>query len=393
MTEQACQTRDLKYYFDSFSTHYGLSLGVQEKCLEVLAMGAGNPSSVHQEGRFAKKILRKQRDTLAALFNTDEDAIIFTSGVTESVNLAIVGYLGMLNKKNKTHLYTTPFEHAAHQNTLKSIANSNPYLLATLPFYQNATLDQAQAHALLIKNPAAAIIIQAVNQDLGFRLPMQELCELAKTYETPILLDAAQAQSWVFDLWQNESIKTMAVSSHKIGGPTGVGLLLKRPYTKLQPMIRGGVQEQELRAGTEALALIAGMTQAFVEQAQTRLEHTNVLNSLTNYFNTQIKHACPDIILFTPRFELCQPGVSALALPGKTGQAVVQALANLGFSVSSGAACAAMSQKNNIGMAVLGISKERAIEMVRVSFDIRQHTQDIDALIRAFAQINQSIAS
>lgn len=315
---------------------------------EVLDSGAMNPSSAHHEGRVARRILREARAEVASALGAHPDEVVFTSGVTESLALAVHG-LSLPGLQRKA---CSAYEHAAVYEALAG---------------DRFTFDAIPTADLL----ACAL----VNHETGLLAPLSDICVKAPT----VIVDAAQATSLAPAAWRESSVKAMALSSYKIGGPTGAGALLVRKGQPFLPLVRGGPQEHELRAGTEAVAAAAGFARALSEHLATATSRQARLAELTAAFERGLSslRAVRIVAADRPR----APGVTAAYAIGVPARAVVEDLDARGIAIGAGAACAAHSNEPSNVLRALGLSRERATEVFRVSFCGTERDADVETAL------------
>lgn len=288
----------------------------REAVLAALAIG-GNPSSVHGGGRTARRLLEDARERLAARFAVRPGDLVFTSGGTEANALAIAG----LGAGRRVLVGAT--EHAA---VLAAAPGA-----AIIPVLRDGTADLAALAARLHAGPPSLVCLMAANNETGVVHPLGDVAALCRAHGALWHCDAVQAAGRIaFDANLPDSV---ALSGHKLGGPTGAGALLLRPGLALAPLIAGGGQERGRRGGTEPLPAIAGMA-----AAASAVTGDDRLGALRDRIETGALSLAPEVIVAgaaAPRL----PNTTHLILPGVPAETQVIALDLAGIRVSAGAAC------------------------------------------------------
>ncbi|MBM3592386.1 MAG: aminotransferase class V-fold PLP-dependent enzyme [Alphaproteobacteria bacterium] len=304
----------------------------------------GNPSSVHAEGRAARRILEEAREAIAARFGARGRDLVFTSGGTEANALAIRGL-------------------AAGRRVLVG-ATEHPAVLAaagpdagTIPVLADGTLDLAALEAALRAGGPALVAVMVANNETGALHPVEKITEICQAHGALLHLDAVQVPGRLpFMLGPADS---MALSAHKLGGPKGVGALLLRPGLDPAPILTGGGQEAGRRGGTEALPAIAGFA------AATACPQPEGLAGLRDAIEAGIKTLAPEVIIAgrdAPRL----PNTTSLILPGVAAETQVIALDLAGVAVSAGAACSSGKVRQSHVLAAMGYGADAACA-IRVS--------------------------
>ncbi len=343
-----------RHYADASASAGFVWPEAQKRWLSQATLG-GNPSSAHFEGRRARQALREAREEVATILGADPDEIVFTSGATESLHLAVGGLL-------------RPGEQLA------------------LPAGLHAALS-AMPHVVLSNAPASALVgVAAACHDTG---RLTDVAAFAKRVAPRrVVVDAAQAALSARDLWKIEGVSALGFSGHKLGAPTGTGVLLLRKGVPFVPTLRGGPQQHELRAGTEPVALIAAFAAALSEAYRQREAIWARQRSASAVFEKAVSELAGARI-FGGDGER-SPGVSCVGIIGVAGRRVVDEANLQGVYFSSGAACAAQSAQPSSALLALGYSSERAREAFRASFGF--FASEADAL-RAAAVVQAIVDS
>jgi cysteine desulfurase len=321
----------------------------------------GNPSSVHAEGRAARRVLEEAREAIAARFGARGRDLVFTSGGTEANALAIRG----LAAGRRVLVGAT--EHPA----VLAAAGSDAGVIPVLP---DGTLDLATLESALKASGPALVAVMAANNETGVLHPIESIAELCRTHGALLHLDAVQMPGRLpFTLGPADSL---ALSAHKLGGPKGVGALLLRPGLDPAPLLTGGGQESGRRGGTEALPAIAGFAAAITRP------RPEGLAALRDAIEAGAKALAPEVIIAgssAPRL----PNTTSLILPGVAAETQVIALDLAGVAVSAGAACSSGKVRQSHVLAAMGYGAEAACA-IRVSLPWNAGTKNVEQFLAAW---------
>jgi cysteine desulfurase len=325
----------------------------------------GNPASVHSGGRAANGIIEQSRDAIAAWANCAPDAIVFTSGGTEALALAIHG-------SASARLLASAVEHSA-----VLAARGNAVLV---PVDGNGIVDFGALSALLADGPAL-VAIQHANNETGVIQPVAEIAAMVAQAGGQLLVDAVQSAGKL----PLPVADFVAISAHKIGGPPGVGALIVRNPATLRAVQKGGGQERGLRGGTPNLPGIAGFAAAVAQASDWA-----GIEGLRDDLETRLRAAHPSLIVHgaaSPRL----PNISSLGLPGVKGGTQVMALDLAGFMVSAGAACSSGKVAASHVLAAMGLG-EAAGEAIRISLGAATTPAEINAFVEAWKIMARRLA-
>jgi len=322
----------------------------------------GNPSSAHALGNAARRAISRSREALAELVGALPGDVFFTSGATEANNWVLRSAVAC---GNHTEILTTQVEHPSIASTLDSLSDED-HSVRYLALDRGGQVDLNQFEQAL--SPAVRLVsIQWVNSETGIIQPIEALSAICQEYSTRLHVDAAQAAGRLKIDLSALPIDFLSVSGHKFHSPAGVGALILRDHTFLQPLLYGGAQEQGMRSGTENLLGIAGIGSA----ARNRMNHfeqvTRHLRLLTARFEEALLAAVPDAEIVgaqSPRIG----NTSSVRFPGVDGQALVAQLSERGLMCSQGSACHNNRPEPSLVMRALGYSEREAYECVRFSF-------------------------
>ena len=341
----------------------------------------GNPSSIHAPGNEARFIVESARRQVAQLLNCTARRIVFTSGGSESDNLAIKG-IAFARRGIGNHIITTAIEHSAVLGACKWLEEQG-YRVTTLPVSREGLIDPGHLEAALTAD-TTLVSVMAANNETGALQPIADLARLARRHGALFHTDAVQAVGKIPIDVQQLDVDLLTLSGHKIHGPKGVGALYIRTGVTLDPLVHGGKQEHGLRAGTENVPGIAGLGKA-AELAIQRLPEMDRIQSMRDRLEEGIKGIVPDARRNGPQERL--PNTVNLTLPGMRGESVVLALDHLGVALSSGSACRAGAPEPSHALLAMGLSSEEAHCALRFSLGRGNTKKEIDRTINLLGEI------
>jgi len=340
---------------------------VKQILLHYLEQDFGNEGSrTHEYGTRAKAAVNQARDQIAELIGAQRDEVVFTSGATESNNLALLGLHNQGLKEGKTHLITTSIEHKAVLEPLQVMTKSG-YELIALPVGATGALDpQALADALTPETWLVSVMHS--NNETGIRQPISEIAEIMDNHPAWFHCDAAQGFGKDLDALRNPRIDLISISGHKIYGPKGIGALItrRRGFQKppLEPMIFGGGQERGLRPGTLPVPLIAALGKAAELSGSNHLQRKKVCSQIKAQAIRALEQLKPRYI-GDPQFVM--EHVVNLSIGDLDSEALMLGLKEL-ISISNGSACTSSSYNPSHVLKAMGLSDEEANRCVRISW-------------------------
>jgi cysteine desulfurase len=327
----------------------------------------GNEGSrTHSFGAEAKKAVQGARYGFAELIKGDPDDVIFTSGATESCNLAIQGLARWGLENNKKHIISSSIEHKAVLEPLEYLSK-NGFEIDYIKTNTDGQINLEHFERLL--RPSTLLVsVMSVNNETGIIQPIQEICDILQSSEAYFFCDASQSFGKTFTLTENQRIDLTAISSHKIFGPKGIGALIvrKRKYKKvpLTPIFFGGGQERGLRPGTLAVHQIIGF---FLASKLAKKECSLRLKACLKIKQDILRNFSVLQPVFNGDQSKCMPNVSNISIPGINSEAAIVSLKDL-IAVSNGSACTSASYKPSHVLEAMGFDKDRIYEAIRISW-------------------------
>ncbi|MDQ6962265.1 MAG: cysteine desulfurase family protein [Mariprofundaceae bacterium] len=367
-------------YFDHNATYPSLK-SATDMMLKVMSQASGNPSSLHESGRKARKYLDDARDKLAQFLHVESGSIVFTSGGTEANNMAIWGYL---STQPVGHVITTAIEHPAVLENLE-IWKQQGWDISTVRPDNQGYVDPAKIEAKITAE-TRMVCVMAANNETGVLQDIEKIGAICKKNNICFFVDAVQQlgkEAIDIGTWQADMI---SVSAHKIGGPKGVGALIIRRGLKLKPLTAGGGQERKRRSGTENVPAIAGFAAALGEVDFTALK------PLRDHFEAQLKANISDAIVFSSQAKRVS-NTSMFCIPRIDGETLLMQLDLAGFAVASGSACSSGKRDPSHVLQAMGYKNSIAGSSIRVSFGHQNTEAEADALVDALINIRQRLAA
>lgn len=354
---------------------------VDKRVLEVMRkVGAetyGNPSSIHKEGIAAKKIFEEARKSIADLFRARANEIIFTSGGTESNNLAI---FGATDDIQKAHIIVSNIEHKSVLECARELKRRGADV-TFLPVSSDGIVSPKTVKNAL-RDDTALVSVMYANNEIGTIQPIAEIAKIIRRHnhaggKTLFHTDACQATNYLDMNVLKLGVDMMTVNASKIYGPKGVGVLFARRGIKLFPQIFGGGQESGLRAGTENIAAIAGFAEAVKITEKMKEKESARVSKLRDVFIHEILTKIPDTVLNGSASERL-PNNANISFLGADAEEIVIALDARGIAASGGSACANIGREGKVSEVILAISNDRIRARGSVRFTIGRGTKKED---------------
>jgi cysteine desulfurase len=331
----------------------------------------GNPSSLHHFGVRARKAVEDSREIVARFIGTNPETMVFTSGGTESDNLAIFGTF-LKNREKNPHIITTAIEHSAVLNTCQFMEQLGADV-TYLPVNAEGLVDPAAAEAA-ITDQTVLISIMYANNEIGTIQPVEEIGQIANSHGIPFHTDAVQALSSTRIDAREKHIDMLSAAGHKLYAPKGVGFFFLGASWGIKPIMHGGDHEYGIRPSTENVPGIVGLATAIDIISRDMNREAKRERELREYI---IDHVLAEIdgSSFNGSRTECLPGIASLAFDGVLGYDLAMVLDREGIAVSTGSACHSLSQKPSHVLRALGLSPGISLETIRVSIG-RQTTQE-----------------
>ena len=343
----------------------------------------GNPSSLYRIGQRAKEILEQSREDVASVIHAEPREIYFTSGGSEADNQAIRSAALAGKKKGKNHLISTAFEHHAVLHTLEQL-KAEGFEVTLLPVHENGVVVPAEVEAAL-RPETALVTVMYANNEIGTIQPIREIGKICREHGVLFHTDAVQAAGPLDIDVRAESIDYLSASAHKFHGPKGVGFLYARKGVPLIPLINGGAQEKNKRAGTENLPGIVGMAAALKETVVERDAEAARLTLLRDRLIaglSEIPHSA-----LNGDAEKRLPGNVSFCFEGIEGESLLLLLDEKGISASSGSACTSGSLDPSHVLLAIGRVHDVAHGSLRLTLGRENTPEDVEYIIAAVKDV------
>jgi cysteine desulfurase len=347
----------------------------------------GNPSSLHSSGRRARRSVEDARETIAAAAGAHPSEVIFTSGGTESDNLAVKGLYWSRSGEHsgRRRILCSAIEHHAVLDTVEWLERHEGANVTWLPVDGDGVVDLAALQTELAREPdsVALVTVMWANNEVGSIQPVREIVELAHAAGVPVHSDAVQAFGSLPVDFRSSGLDAMSISGHKIGGPVGVGALLLGRAVKLTPVQHGGGQERDVRSGTLDTASIAAFAAA-AEAAKARLATESArISDLRDRLIDGVRQRVPEAVLRGAPGAGRLPGNAHFTFPGCEGDSLLFLLDLAGVESSTGSACTAGVPRPSHVLLAMGLDEERARGAQRFTLGHASTDADVDALLAA----------
>ena len=351
----------------------------------------GNPSSLHAAGRFARKVVEESRESIAADLKTRPSAVIFTAGGTEADNLAVKGLYWhrqqTLGAKEPLRVLASAIEHHAVMDPVAWLGDHEGAMIEWLGVDREARVNTTAIGELLSNNSDVALCtVMWANNEVGTIEPIERIAELCKEHEVPFHTDAVQALGQVPMNLGALGADAVTVSSHKVGGPFGVGALIVNPATGFTPVLHGGGQERDVRSGTLDAPAIAAFAVAIKHAVEHQVEHAQHLRELRNKLVQGVLATVPGVVLNGDPDLLDGgrlPANAHFSFPGCEGDSLLMLLDAAGVDCSTGSACTAGIPEASHVLLAMGVDERTSRASLRFSFGYPSTSADVDRVIAA----------
>lgn len=370
----------MEAYLDNSATTQ-CSQAAADLMMRLLREDYGNPSSLHNRGMEAENYVKEARKRIAQTLKVNEKEIYFTSGGSESNNLAIVGS-ALANKRSGMHVITTMIEHP-------SVANPFAYLeelgfaVTYLPVdaYGCISLEDLQE---AMCSDTILVSMMHVNNEIGAVEPIEEAARVIKQKNPNCLFHVDAIQSYgKFRIYPKRmGIDLLSVSGHKIHGPKGSGFLFVRDKVKVHPLILGGGQERGMRSGTENVPAIAGLGQAATEIYQNFESNQTRMYRLRDYFIQEVEQI-DGVSVNGHKDHRSAPHIVSVSVSGVRSEVLLHALEDKQIYVSAGSACSSNKPAVSRTLQSIGLKRELLESTVRFSFSVHTTKEEIDYALEA----------
>lgn len=385
----------MEAYLDNAATTQA-SVAVCEVMVEALTSHYGNPSSMHRKGMEAENYIKNAKDMIAKTMKVDAKEIFFTSGGTESNNMALIG-AALANQRAGKHIISTKFEHPSVYNPLLMLEELG-FRITFLSVDANGQVD-VKGLVNAICDDTILVSIMYVNNEVGAVQDIAALSKAAKEKKTDILfhVDAIQAFGKYKIYPKKDGIDLMSVSGHKFHGPKGSGFLYVRDKVKLKPILYGGGQQKNYRSGTENVPSIAGLAVAvreIYENHEKRIAHLYELKYKLIQGLEQLEDVTVNAIYANDAgltkeeaVKKTAPHVVSVSFAGVRAEVLLHALEDKGVYVSSGSACSSNHPALSGSLIAIGVKKELLDSTLRFSFSVNTTKEQVEFAVKEVKEL------
>lgn len=374
----------MEVYFDNSATTRCYD-SVKDIVVKAMTEDFGNPSAMHLKGVEAEKYIKSSAESLARLLKVQEKEILFTSGGTESDNLALIG-AAFANKRRGNHIITTSVEHPAVSQPALFLQEQG-FEVTYLPVDSRGVVKMDALKAVL-REDTILVSVMYVNNEVGAVMPVEEIAALVheKSPRALFHVDAIQAFGKYRIYPKKMGIDLLSVSGHKIHGPKGVGFLYINEKAKIQPQILGGGQQGGMRSGTDNVPGIAGLGTAAVEIYKNLEENVENMYRLKEHI-AQGLEKIGDIRMNGMELREGAPQILSISVMGVRSEVLLHSLEERGIYVSAGSACSSHKRKPSATLAAMGMSKDQIESTVRLSFCEENTIEEADYFLQVMGEL------
>lgn len=374
----------MEVYLDNSATTRCFD-SVAQMMTTVMCEDYGNPSSMHLKGMQAERYLRDARAIISKNLKVNEKEIFFTSGGTESDNLALIG-AAMANRRAGRHLITTCIEHPAILQTMRYLEDQG-FEVTYLPVDKAGRIRLEDLERAL-RSDTILVSIMHTNNEIGSLQPVEEAAGLVKHYNPAIVfhVDAVQGYGKFRIHPKRIGIDMLSVSGHKIHGPKGIGFLYINEKIKITPILFGGGQQKGMRSGTENVPAIAGLGKAVEEIYEHLDEDVDRMYQLKEYFIREVRKL-PEVRINGETGRASAPHVISVSIRGIRSEVLLHALEERGIYVSAGSACSSNKPAVSATLRAIGVEKELLDSTIRFSLSVFNTEEEIYYTLQALYDI------
>lgn len=374
----------MEAYFDNSATTRVLD-SVKDIVVKTMTEDYGNPASKHRKGMEAEQYIREARKIIADSMKVQEKEILFTSGGSESNNMALIG-TAWANQRAGKHIISTAIEHPSVYNPL-GVLEELGFEVTILPVDHDGHISLKELEEA-IRPDTILVSTMYVNNEVGAVEPVEEISRVIKAKNPSALyhVDAIQAYGKYVIRPKKQGIDLLSVSSHKIHGPKGVGFLYIRSGVKIKPLIYGGGQQAGMRSGTENVPGVAGFGAAVKEMYTDHAEKIQKLIGLKDYMTDRLGEI-EGTVINSKKGEASAPQIVSVSFEGVRSEVLLHALEDKGIYVSSGSACSSNHPGISGTLKGIGVAQKLLDSTIRISFGIFNTKEEVDYTIDVLKEL------
>ncbi len=374
----------MEAYFDNSATTKVLD-SVRDIVVKTMTEDYANPAARHRRGMEAEQYIRQARERVAKTMKVLEKEILFTSGGSESNNLALIGG-AMANQRAGKHIISTSIEHPSVYNPLLALEKQG-FEVTFLPVDRDGHISLSELRQA-VREDTILVSVMYVNNEVGAVEPVEEISRVVKEKNPQALfhVDGIQAYGKYAIRPKKQGIDLLSVSGHKIHGPKGVGFLYIRDGVKLKPMVYGGGQQNNMRSGTENVPGVAGLGVAAEEMYRDHEAKAAGLTALKDYMTDGLAEL-EGVVVNSKKGDKSAPQIVSASFEGVRSEVLLHALEDRGIYVSSGSACSAHHPGVSGTLRGIGIPEKYLDSTVRFSFGIFNTKDEIDYCMETLREL------
>lgn len=370
----------MEVYFDNSATTK-VYPEVKDIMFKVMDEDYGNPSSLHMKGVQAEHYIKDSADIIAKTLKCTPDEIIFTSGGTESNNLAIIG-TALAKKRKGKHLVTSSIEHASVLSVMAFLEKEGFEVTYISP--DSSRKVSAEAFADAVRDDTILVSCMHINNEIGAVQPIAEITKAVKKKNPNVYVhtDCIQSFGKIEVNLKKLGVDMLSVSGHKLHGPKGSGFLYVKKGTLIRPIIYGGGQQKNMRSGTENVPAIAGLGVAV------KLTMTDMAEKMERVMSLRDKlieglTALPEVYSNSET----APHIASISFTGVRAEVMLHALEDKGIYVSSGSACSSNKRRESAVLTAIGLDRDRLESTLRFSFNETNTEEEVDYAVKTIAEL------
>lgn len=374
----------MEAYFDNSATTRVLD-SVKDIVVKTMTEDYGNPAAKHRKGMEAEQYIREARKIIADSMKVQEKEILFTSGGSESNNMALI-CTAWANQRAGKHIISTAIEHPSVYNPL-GVLEELGFEVTILPVDHDGHISLKELEEA-IRPDTILVSTMYVNNEVGAVEPVEEISRVIKAKNPSALyhVDAIQAYGKYVIRPKKQGIDLLSVSSHKIHGPKGVGFLYIRSGVKIKPLIYGGGQQAGMRSGTENVPGVAGFGAAVKEMYTDHAEKIQKLIGLKDYMTDRLGEI-EGTVINSKKGEASAPQIVSVSFEGVRSEVLLHALEDKGIYVSSGSACSSNHPGISGTLKGIGVAQKLLDSTIRISFGIFNTKEEVDYTIDVLKEL------
>lgn len=374
----------MEAYFDNSATTRVLD-SVKDIVVKTMTEDYGNPAAKHRKGMEAEQYIREARKIIANSMKVQEKEILFTSGGSESNNMALI-CTAWANQRAGKHIISTAIEHPSVYNPL-GVLEELGFEVTILPVDHDGHISLKELEEA-IRPDTILVSTMYVNNEVGAVEPVEEISRVIKAKNPSALyhVDAIQAYGKYVIRPKKQGIDLLSVSSHKIHGPKGVGFLYIRSGVKIKPLIYGGGQQAGMRSGTENVPGVAGFGAAVKEMYTDHAEKIQKLIGLKDYMTDRLGEI-EGTVINSKKGEASAPQIVSVSFEGVRSEVLLHALEDKGIYVSSGSACSSNHPGISGTLKGIGVAQKLLDSTIRISFSIFNTKEEVDYTIDVLKEL------